>query len=204
MAIRADRTLGDAACVAAVVLGQWDRRGAQCFTPRVCVNVNSAISQQRWTTSAAGLPEEIKANLVVLRIDTPGGLDTAMRDIIKGIVASPVPVATFVAPSGARAASAGTYIFYASHVAAMAPGTNLGSATPVRIATPGLGGEQKPPKEADEEKKEDKAKAKSGKRDKKAEAKPDLGDDAMSHKIERCDRLHTRVLKRRTRLPKKA
>ena len=83
-----------------------------------------------------------KDSLIVLHMDTPGGLDTSMREIIKKIQSSEVPVASFVAPTGSRAASAGTFITMASHIAAMAPGTNIGAAHPINMLGGGNDNEQ--------------------------------------------------------------
>src|SRR3990170_7000428 len=93
--------------------------------------VNPVMSEFIVKSIEAAAKKNVEA--VVIQLDTPGGLDLSMRDIVKTILASDVPVVVYVAPAGSRAASAGVFMTYAAHVAAMAPGTNIGSAHPVAM-----------------------------------------------------------------------
>lgn len=106
-------------------------------------------------TKALQKAAEDSVELVVIRLDTPGGLVDSLRTIVQDVLSSPVPVCTYVAPNGARAASAGTYLSYASHISAMCPVSNIGSSTPVTMGSspnkvPGLPGTPNSPNESEE------------------------------------------------------
>ncbi|MEH2509991.1 membrane-bound serine protease (ClpP class) [Nitrobacteraceae bacterium AZCC 1564] len=134
--------------------------------PALMIEIDGAIgpATARYVKEGLTTARERSAEVVILRLNTPGGLVTSMREIIADVLGSSAPVIGYVAPSGAHAASAGTYILYATHIAAMAPGTNLGAATPVQIGgpLPGLPG-------------------KDGK-DKKGDAQQPASKDAMAEK----------------------
>jgi len=117
-----------------ILLGLWVGALAHGTAPVWVIDLDDVIeaSSARYLSDSLEEARTSDVPLVVLRIDTPGGWMDSTRDIVKDILASSVPVAAYVSPEGASASSAGTYIVYASHVAAMAPATNIGSATPVR------------------------------------------------------------------------
>ena len=135
-----------AAFVAAAVIFSFPSSGAAGGKVALSVAIDGAIgpASTRQLEEALDVAAKRNAAVLILQLDTPGGLVTSMREMIADILASPVPVIGYVAPAGGHAASAGTYILYATHVAAMAPGTNLGAATPVEIGgLPSLPGGEK-------------------------------------------------------------
>ena len=107
----------------------------------VSVELSGSIdpATEAWMGSALDDATEAGAELVIVRLDTPGGLDTSMREIVKDIIAAPMPVVVYVSPNGARAASAGLFVTQAADVAAMAPQTNIGSASPISIGGEDIG-----------------------------------------------------------------
>src|SRR5690606_11978543 len=117
---------------------------AQAPAPVTVLEVRGAISPATsdFITRGIANAEAAGAQLLIIELDTPGGLDASMRAIIRRMLSAKLPIAVYVAPGGARAASAGTFILYASHIAAMTPASNLGAASPVAIGTGAPGGEQ--------------------------------------------------------------
>lgn len=108
-----------------------DSKDRTIYVVKISGTINPSASE--FVTASLKKANDAKAEVVIIELDTPGGLDTSMRQIVKDIVSSPTPVVVYVSPSGARAASAGAFITIAAHIAVMAPGTNIGAAHPVAV-----------------------------------------------------------------------
>ncbi|MBS9402856.1 nodulation protein NfeD [Halomonas sp. TRM85114] len=182
-------------CLALGTFLAWQAQAQQEERLALVMTVDDAIGPaiSDYFTRGLALAEEREAEIVIVAMDTPGGLDASMRDMISAILSSPVPVAIYVSPAGARAASAGTYLLYASHVAAMAPATHLGSATPVQMGGGGLPGAEEDqdgggaddgqPPAQDSEAQDSEADAEAGGDEAEQADPPRRGETAMERKV---------------------